>query len=133
MADKEDAKKEDEKKNPSLIPNIPEWAIWVGIGVTVVAATATTVYLVQERRKDELDKMRYGEVRRRRSAFEWNSIRMRFSTFWGWTAESFTSVSGYISGLLRSNKVMTPMVSAQELETKEEDTDSDCVAEEAEL
>jgi len=131
--DKDVAKKEDEKKNPTIIPNVPDWLIWTSVGVVVVAATATTVYLVQQKRNDELDKMRYGENRRRRSAFDFSAIRTRFSTYWGWTADSFTSVSSYISGLFKANKEANPLVSASEMQSRNEDSDSDCVDHEAEL
>lgn len=123
----ENTKKEEEPKKEVAQSSVPDWAIWAGVGVVVVAATATTVYLVREKRQRELEMMRYGHVKPRKSVFNFPRIRERFSTFWGWTASSFGQVNDYISKWLKGTAEEGSLVSSQDPETKDEDSDSDCL------
>lgn len=128
----ENVKKEEEQKKEVVQSSVPDWAIWVGVGAVVAAATATTIYMVREKRQRELEMMRYGHVKPRKSAFNFSKMRERFSTFWGWTASSFTQVNDYISSFLKRKPEEGSLVSSPDQETRDEDSDSDCLLKESE-
>lgn len=77
-----------------------------GVGLTVAAAAATTVYFVKTQRKKELKALKYGDEGLVKTYTE------RLYGYWGLTVKTFTAVTTVISDYLKpsSEKEMSPFV-----------------------
>lgn len=79
------------------------WAVAIGVGLTVVAAAATTVYIVNNKRQRELDVLKYGTDQQNDEWF--------FSRYWQKTKHASNIVYNFAVSLFKGKEVYTPMES----------------------
>lgn len=108
------SEKKDEKR-----PELPtrSWLVPTVAAVTVVGALGYTYYVIQERRRKELQLMRYGS--------DLNSPYAHGSQ--SWLSSTFSSLSSKVSGLWQylsgntSEELLTPFVTEFEMKTRDEE------------
>ena len=84
---------------------IPNWALYFGIGATVVAAGVATAYIVKTRRDEELKKMRMGGRGVQNATLEdFSPKKATLVTYWNWTVDAFGKVNRFVSHLLKSSQ-----------------------------
>lgn len=96
-------KKENEKQE------VPTWAIYAGIGATVLFAGVATAYIVKRKRDEELQEMRMGGGKIAHARLEDFSDKSVLSTYWSWTVEAFGKVNRFVSHILKSSPVEAPL------------------------
>lgn len=111
---------------------IPNWALYFGIGATVLAAGAATVYIVKTKRDEELKKMRAGGAGVQVATLEdFSQPRSTISRYWSWTVEAFGKVNRFVGHLIKSTeqpRVGNPLVDEDELAVYGMSSDGEPVA-----
>ena len=88
---------------------VPSWAIYAGIGATVLAAGLATAYIVKRKRDEELQMMRLGGGRAGEANLDDFSNKGVISTYWTWTVQAFGKVNRFVTHLLKSPANDTPL------------------------
>lgn len=89
--------KKDQKEKQS---EIPSWALYVGIGATVLAAGVATAYIVKTKREEELKALRAGGRGVQSARLEDFAPKNSIATYWNWTVEAFGKVNRLVSHFL---------------------------------
>lgn len=112
--------KKEETQNASKRPlKTSDLLIAFGVGITVAAAAATTVYFVKTQRKNELKALKYGNTSSGPSYTE------RLYSYWGLTVQTFSAVKAVVSDFLTptADKEMSPFVDSKTASTPVHDED----------
>ncbi len=86
----------DNVPKPKQNSNVSKWLIVAGVGLTVVGATAATVYYVNKKRTQELDDARFGD-------YENEGFFSRLSRYWGSATRKVKSARSIFSDLFGWN------------------------------
>jgi hypothetical protein len=85
-------------------PQISNWLIAIGVGVTITAATVTAIYVVKTQRAKELNRLRYGYPQEENV----NTYSNRISKYWNFTVKTFTAVKTIVVDFLKPKEINTP-------------------------
>lgn len=104
------AESREKEEDQEEVSGSNEALVWVGVGAAVVAVAAATIYVVQKRRTDELNAMRYSVHRSENTTSSvTEKIYDSFSGFWDTTTETFGKVNNLVRRVLQTQPETTTL------------------------
>lgn len=108
----------DEKQEPKNDHRVRDWMVALGVGATIIAAAATTVYIVKNSRNSELQALRFGaDDMYERQAPAFKSTIETMSKYWNMTVKTFTMTKNAVFDYFTKASAMnSPLVTGEDAE-----------------